>query len=108
MNAGFWLLDHGDSSDGCAVRGHIALQVETDDILEVRKAFPNCCVIGGMTAHLLGQGTKEECIDRVKFLIDELGPNGFILGQDKMMSYRMDAKPENVLAVCDFVRETKL
>ena len=44
----------------------------------------------------------------MKRLIDELGPQGFILGQDKMMSYRMDAKPENVLAVCDFVRETKL
>lgn len=89
-------------------KGHIALQIESDDILEVRRAFPNCCVIGGMTSQLLGQGTKEQCVDRVKYLIDELGPKGFILGQDKMMSYRIDAKPENVMAVCDYVRETKL
>ena len=37
-----------------------------------------------------------------------MGPQGFILGQDKMMSYRMDANPANVLAVCDYVREMKL
>ena len=89
-------------------KGHIGLQVESDDILEVRRAFPNCCVIGGMTSQLLGQGTREQCVDRVKFLVDELGPQGFILGQDKMMSYRMDANPANVLAVCDYVREMKL
>ena len=74
----------------------------------MRKAFPNCCVIGGMTSKLLSQGTKEECVDRVKYLVDELGPKGFILGQDKMMSYRVDAKPENVLAVCEYMQSMKL
>ena len=88
-------------------KGHIAIQIESDDILEVRKAFPNCCVIGGMTSQLLSKGTKEECIDRVKYLVDELGPKGFILGQDKMMSYRVDANPENVLAVCEYVQNMK-
>ena len=60
-----------------------------------------------MTSKLLSKGTKEECIDHVKYLVDELGPKGFILGQDKMMSYRVDAKPENVLAVCEYVQNMK-
>ena len=39
-----------------------------------------------------------------KKLIDELGP-WFIMGQDKFPTYRNDAKPENLKAVCDFVQE---
>lgn len=87
-------------------KGHICLLIEQDDIFEQRKAFPNCCIIGGMKASLLGKGTQKECVDYAKHLIDELGSEGgFILSQDKMMSYRVDAKPENLKAVCDFVRE---
>ena len=42
----------------------------------------------------------------MKRLFDELGKDGgFMLTQDKMVSFRNDANPENVKAVCDFVRE---
>ena len=42
-------------------------------------------------------------------LIDELGSEGgFILSEDKMLSYRNDAKPENFKAVCDFVNNYKI
>lgn len=86
--------------------GHIALHIEQDDVYEVKKNLPNCCVVGGMSSTLLGSGSKEQCIARAKQLIDELGKDGgFILSQDKMISYMRDADPANLKAVCDFVSE---
>ena len=42
----------------------------------------------------------------MKCLFDELGQDGgFMLTQDKMVSFRNDANPENVRAVCDFCPE---
>jgi hypothetical protein len=84
-------------------RGHILYQLEQDDIFEVRKRLPNMAVVGGMPTELLGRGTKQECVDYAKRLIDTLG-DGFVLSQNKMMSFRRDATRENVLAVNEFVR----
>ena len=87
-------------------KGLIVMHPEADDVFEIRKELPNVAIMGGMPVQLLGNGTKEECVDRVKCLFDELGKDGgFILSQDKMVSFRNDAKPENVKAVCEFVRE---
>jgi hypothetical protein len=87
-------------------KGHICLLIEQDDIFEQRKAFPNCCIIGGMRSSLLSTGTRQECVSYAHKLLDEIGGDGgFILSQDKMLSYRHDANPDNVLAVCEFVRE---
>ena len=79
---------------------------EQDDVFELRKELPNVAILGGMPVSLLGTGTKEQCLDRVKWLFEELGKEGgFMLTQDKMVSFRNDANPENVKAVCKFVRE---
>lgn len=83
--------------------GHLMIQLEQDDIFEVRKKLPQLALAGGMSPELLGHGTKEECVDYAKKLIDELGP-GFVLSQTKMMSYRADCKGENLKAVNDFAR----
>ena len=86
--------------------GTITLLPEQDDVFEIRKELPNVAIMGGMPCSLLGHGTKEQCIDRAKSVIDELGKDGgLLLCQDKMGSYRNDANPENLKAVCDFVRE---
>lgn len=86
--------------------GHIVLHVEQDDLFEVRKNLPNCCICGGMTPQVLGGESKEKCVSYAKFLIDELGHDGgFILSQSKMLSYPQDANPENLKAVCDFAQE---
>jgi hypothetical protein len=77
--------------------------LEQDDIFEMRKKLPNVALAGGMKTSLLGYGTKEECVDYAKKLIDTLG-EGFILSQDKMISFRNDIKRENLLAVHEFVR----
>ena len=54
---------------------------------------------------MLGRGTPQDCIDRLEYLYDAMDAKngGFILTTDKFISYRNDAKPENLKAVCDFV-----
>jgi hypothetical protein len=84
-------------------KGVLMMLLEQDDIFEVRKKLPNIALVGGMPVDLLGHGTKEECVDYAKKLIDTLG-DGFVLSQSKMVSYRNDAKRENVLAVNEFAR----
>ncbi|MCJ7836614.1 hypothetical protein MUB23_14590 [Cuneatibacter sp. NSJ-177] len=87
-------------------KGMITMHPEQDDVFDVRKELPNCAILGGMPVSLLGNGTRQQCLDRTKLLCDELGKDGgFILCQDKMVSFRNDANPENVHAVCEFVRE---
>lgn len=85
-------------------RGAAVLQPEQDDVFELRKKFPQLAINGGMSSALLGNGTVDECLDYAKKLVEELGP-GFVMGQDKMMSFRNDAKPENILAVQQFCKE---
>ncbi len=85
-------------------KGAVTLHIENDDPFEVRKRIPNAAICGGLTAQLLSEASPEECVARVKLLIDELGrEGGFILSEDKMLSYRNDARSENYKAVCDFV-----
>lgn len=85
-------------------KGFLTLLAENDDVIELRKALPNVCIVGGMKASMLGTSTPEKCVEEAKRLIEEMG-DGFILGQDKMMTFRIDAKRENLLAVCDYVRD---
>lgn len=84
-------------------KGVFCMNLEQDNIFEIRKKLPNIALTGGMTTNLLGNGTKEQCIDYAKKLIDTLG-DGYAMCQDKMMSYRNDAKRENLIAVNEFVR----
>lgn len=82
-------------------KGTMMLLVEDDDIREVRKVLPNVCLIGGMPIEHLGYGTKEQCVDDAKRLIDDMG-EGYILGLTKCAAYKNDVKRENLLAVMDF------
>lgn len=85
-------------------KGTLTFHLEQDDPFEFRKALPNVAIMGGMTTDLLSNGTPEECVAYAKRLCDELGQEGgFIFSENKMLSYRNDAKPENMLAVCKFV-----
>jgi len=87
-------------------KGNAMLCLEQDDLREVRKALPNIALCGGMPSVMLGSGTPEECVDYAKNLIDDLG-DGFILCQDKMLSYKNDAQRETLQAVSDFVLNYK-
>ena len=90
-------------------KGLLTFHLEQDDPFEFRKALPNVAIMGGMTTDLLSNGTPEECVAYAKRLCDELGRDGgFIFSENKMLSYRNDAKPENMLAMCNFVNEYRL
>lgn len=83
-------------------KGVMMLCIEQDDIFEVRRRLPNLALCGGMPVDLLGRGTPQQCVDYAKKLIDELG-DGFMLSQNKMISYKNDCKRENLEALCEFV-----
>ncbi len=82
--------------------GHLAVTIEQDDIMELRRECPNITITGGMPVELLGNGTPEQCVDYAKKLIDSLGGSHFVLSQNKMMSFRNDCRRENLLAVQDY------
>jgi hypothetical protein len=76
-----------------------------DNPFEMKKALGDkVCITGGMPCHLLHSGTVKENIAYAKRLIDELSP-GYIFSTDKMVSYPIDCKAENLKAVNDFVRD---
>ncbi|MFZ7120257.1 MAG: uroporphyrinogen decarboxylase family protein [Eubacteriaceae bacterium] len=88
-------------------KGFMILAIEDDDIVEAKKFFEgHACVAGGLQLSKLGYGTKKECIDDIKRVIDECAPGGgFILSTNKTMQSPIDAKPENLKAVVDFAQE---
>lgn len=89
-------------------KGTVAMMVETEDIYQIRKAYPNICLIGGLDVDVMGQKSPQECIDMAKRAIDELGTDGgLILQPNKMVTYKNDMKSENLRAVADFVAEYK-
>ena len=88
-------------------KGSAIMHLETDDIFEIREKLPNMPLAGGMTTELLGGGTKEECVARAKKLIEELGP-GYVMSQNKMLSFKNDCKRENQLAVNEYTRSVTL
>ncbi len=86
-------------------KGHFCFYIEMDDIFDARKRLPNLCLWGGIPLALLSKGTKEQCVDHAKKVIDEAGSNGgLILATNKFTSSPNDCNRENLLAVSEFVR----
>ena len=87
-------------------KGHVALLLEQDDPVKMKKLLPNVTIVGGFPSRLLADGTPQECVDQAKKLIEEMAyDRNYIFGCDKMLSYPRDARPENLQAVNEFVRE---
>ena len=90
-------------------KGTITLHLEQDDPFEIREKLPNVAIMGGMTTDMLANATPEECVAYAKKLCDELGRDGgFIFSENKMLSYRNDAKAENMAAVCNFINDYRM
>jgi hypothetical protein len=87
-------------------KGHVVGLMEKK-IVEAKKAIGDTiCLAGGISTHMLGYATPQECVDQVKQVIDACAPGGgFILSGDKAFLSPNDAKPENLKAVTDFVLE---
>ena len=87
-------------------KGVLTFHIENDDPFVIREKLPNVAIMGGMTTELLSSGTPEDCVARAEMLCNELGKDGgFILSEGKMVSYRNDARPENLKAVAEFMRD---
>ncbi|QSX09220.1 hypothetical protein J0B03_03930 [Alkalibacter rhizosphaerae] len=80
---------------------------EDDDLREVKKRVGDVISIGGgMEAYTLHYGTKQECIDMAKGLIDDLAPGGgYVFTTNRILHSANDANPENLKAVNEFVKE---
>ena len=85
-------------------KGFLTVVPELDPVTDLREALPNITIIGGITFDLLGRGTPEQCVDEAKRVIDAMG-DGFILGQNKMISFRNDCRRENLLAISEYVQD---
>ncbi len=84
--------------------GKSVILLEQDDPFEMKKLLPNLTIAGGFPQTLLAKGTKEQCIDYVKKIEDELAYDGsYIFAFDKMISYPDDAKPENMMAISEYL-----
>ena len=65
------------------------------------KKFTLC---GGIPVSLLSFGTKQDCIDQTKKLLDDCAPGGgFIVDSDKALLNLRDAKAENLKTVIETV-----
>ncbi|MCX8199229.1 MAG: hypothetical protein N3E36_04270 [Sulfolobales archaeon] len=91
-------------------RGHVVIHFEMDNVFKAKEELgERVCLVGGMPISLLKHGTKEECVRYAKKLIDELASDGgYIFSTDKLVSYPHDYKPENLLAVNQFIRNYRL
>jgi uroporphyrinogen-III decarboxylase len=88
-------------------KGKIIGMIENDDLkIAKEKIGKTICISGNFPLTLLNYGTKEQCIDHAKKLVDDLAPGGgYLFNFDKALLSPNDAKAENLKAVTEFVRE---
>ena len=83
----------------------VTFVVEHDDPKMVKDVLDNNSIMAGLPLPLLKNGSREECIDAAKKMVDELAPGGrfvFCTGNKVLLS-PSDATPENIRAVNEFV-----
>ena len=83
---------------------------EEDDLCEVKKALGGTmCIGGGIRTNDLQFKTASECVDITKKLIDDLAPGGgYVFSTHKILLSMNDAKPENLQAVTEYVKENAM
>lgn len=81
--------------------------IEGDDIIEAKKKIGDTITLaGGMSLDKLKCGSKQECIDYAKNIVDHCAPGGgFIFTTNMSLLSGGDVNPENLQAVNEFVHE---
>ncbi len=81
--------------------------LECDDPIEAKKLIGDTVtIIGGVPVNLLAYGTKQECLDSAKKIIDACAPGGgFLWSTGRSLLSAGDVKAENLIAVHQFVHE---
>lgn len=87
-------------------RGVIAYFEEDDLGVAKEKIGDTLCLMGNYPITMLRLNTKQECIDKAKEILDKAAPGGgYMFCMDKSILTLSDAKPENLIAVSEFVHE---
>lgn len=90
-------------------KDRIALLFEQDDPKTIKEKLPNVTLTGGYPTDVLKSGTVEQCIDKAKELLEIMAYDGrWIYSSSKMISYKNDVNPENLLAVNNWLRENAI
>ncbi|MCL2137604.1 MAG: hypothetical protein FWH40_08860, partial [Coriobacteriia bacterium] len=91
-------------------RGHAALWLEQDDMFAAKQVLGgNLTLVGGYPVDLLANGSVQQCLDYAQRCVDELADDcGWIFTFDKGLSFKRDAKPENLAAVMQFMHEASI
>lgn len=64
------------------------------------------CIHGYYPLTLLATGTKQQCVDKAKEVLDTMAPGGgYMFGFDKIPTSIKDVKVDNLRAVLEYVRE---
>ena len=79
----------------------LIVNLDTDDSFEMKKKYgEKLAFITGMDMAILQQGTKEQCLDYVKRVFNELAPGGgFVFSTNQMMVSGKDVNLENLIAI---------
>lgn len=83
------------------------LMFEYGDLKKIKDKVGGKHIIAGLyPVSLLSTGTKEECIDKAKELLDVLAPGGkYIFSMDKIIISINEKELENLSAVTEYVRD---
>ena len=86
--------------------GVIAYFEEDDLGVAKEKLGKKLCLMGNYPVTMLRLNTKQQCIDKAKEIVDKAAPGGgYLFCMDKSILSLSDAKPENLIAVSEFVHE---
>lgn len=86
-------------------KGSLVCCIDQGNIFEMKKKYGDHLVlVGGLSTDTLRFGTKEDCAQMTRRLIDECGPGGgFILTTDRVLQFANDMNLENYQAIIDTV-----
>ena len=87
--------------------GHNAYMFEKGDPKYLKDTISRIgCFVGGMPTPLLKTGTEEQCMDMVKWCVDELAPGGkYIFTCGSAFVDKEDCTPERWDKICRYVRD---
>ncbi len=88
-------------------KGSIICQLEADDICESKKLIGDkFAIMGGVLTNMLRYGTKQQCIDEAKRVVDICAPGGgFMFSTERILCTLGDVNVDNLIAVNQFVHE---
>ena len=94
-----------DDIKACGVNAIHPIEPQAMDIKELKQKYGKLfCLIGNVDVDLLSRGSREQVVDRVKYLLREIAPGGgYCLGSGNSVPEYVS--PENFAAMVETVRE---